>query len=468
MEVCANSGAQIDQDINNVRARLLGGGDFWWSFKDGAYIAPKPREGEQGVSAFSGGGIWVGGFDQGLNMKLAAQSNRRGQSAAAEFWPGPLDESGMTDRTVCKKWDRHFRVTKDEILLHLKQIAAGNKNPDDIPSGVKRWPARGNPYFEETFGFSLPDRGLANFFDNNEDERYNPLDGDYPALYLHAPPNLATPDEMIFWVYNDEGGGAPHLLSQGAAMGMEVQATAFSFRTNDALNEMTFQHHQFINRGTDNLDSLFFAIWADPDLGCPFDDYVGCSIGPEITTPTRQMMYVYNADADDGTNCSCGGTPVYCADIPLLGLSLFNHPKDNNGNEVTMSSFMYINNGNTPPPGTQFPYNSLQYYRYMTGSWADGSPLTYGGIGKGGTKVTRYAFPDPPNDPQGWSMVTAKMPASDYQTVQSYGPFTMQPGQSHEMLFGVPFVASQQHPKPDMEPLFAADRLARVAIRRAL
>ncbi len=32
---CANSESAIDQEINNVRARLLGGGDCWWDFSNG-------------------------------------------------------------------------------------------------------------------------------------------------------------------------------------------------------------------------------------------------------------------------------------------------------------------------------------------------------------------------------------------------------------------------------------------------
>ncbi|MFN9712271.1 MAG: DUF1731 domain-containing protein [Planctomycetota bacterium] len=46
-DVCANSESQIDQSINNVRARLLGGGDCWWDFNDGRYVVPK-RLAEEG------------------------------------------------------------------------------------------------------------------------------------------------------------------------------------------------------------------------------------------------------------------------------------------------------------------------------------------------------------------------------------------------------------------------------------
>ena len=38
---CDNAIAQIDQAINNVRARLTTGGDVWWNSNDGRYIVPK-------------------------------------------------------------------------------------------------------------------------------------------------------------------------------------------------------------------------------------------------------------------------------------------------------------------------------------------------------------------------------------------------------------------------------------------
>ena len=38
--VCAGASDQIDIEINNVRARLLGAGDCWWNYDEGRYIVP--------------------------------------------------------------------------------------------------------------------------------------------------------------------------------------------------------------------------------------------------------------------------------------------------------------------------------------------------------------------------------------------------------------------------------------------
>jgi hypothetical protein len=72
-DVCANSESLIDQAINNVRARLMGGGDCWWNLTNGRYIVPKvdPASGQPEVSSIFAGAVWLGGIDPGKNLKLA-------------------------------------------------------------------------------------------------------------------------------------------------------------------------------------------------------------------------------------------------------------------------------------------------------------------------------------------------------------------------------------------------------------
>ena len=79
-EICANSEAQADQEINNVRARLLAGGDCWWDLSDGRYIVPKVAIGSglPEVSSIFAGSVWLGGIDPGGNLKLACQDYRSG------------------------------------------------------------------------------------------------------------------------------------------------------------------------------------------------------------------------------------------------------------------------------------------------------------------------------------------------------------------------------------------------------
>jgi hypothetical protein len=456
-DVCANAEDQIDQDINNVRARLLGGGDCWWDFTDGRYIVPKVdvSTGQAEVSSIFAGSVWLGGIDPAGNLKLACQDYRSGSNN--EFWPGPLSELGITEQFTCDNWDRHFRVTGEEIRKHLSNLSKGSLSPGDIPRGVKGWPAKGNPFFVDVWGFDLPftQQALAGFFDKDDDGLYNPLKGDYPSIEIRGCALDKYPDEMIFWVYNDHGGGQPHGNTNGRAIQMEVQVQAFGYQTTDELNDMTFQRYKLINRATERIDSTFFAMWTDPDLGCALDDYIGCDT-------SKDLMYVYNQDPVDGQpGATCDGTPTYGSKVPILGVDYFRGPLDSTGAELPMSSFVYYNNTiGVQPAGTTDPTAPQEFYNYLTGTWKDGQPYTYGGNGKGGNIPVKFVFTEPPNDPTGWSMCTANLPFGDRRTLQASGPFTLLPGAVNELIIGVPWVPDIDYPCPDMEGLFRADKLA--------
>ncbi|MEZ4918829.1 MAG: hypothetical protein R2792_06940 [Saprospiraceae bacterium] len=457
---CTSSTSQIDLAVNNVRARLLGGGDCWWSEAGGRYIVPKVNTlaGEKEVSSLSGGGVWIGGLDPAGNLKIAAQENPRLDST--DFWPGPLNYLGTTEQFTCANWDRHFRVTSEEIREHLMNLSAGNLNASDIPEGVKGWPARGNPFFNEMWGFDLPftNQALAGFYDADDDGNYNPLNGDFPAVEIRGGNFDRYPDEIIFWIYNDEGGGNNHSASQAAPIHMEIQAQAFAFATLDELNDATFIRYKLINRATERIDSCYMAFWADPELGCPYDDYIGVDT-------SKGLMYVYNQDAIDGlTGCFCSNINTYCEDVPILGIDFLRGPLDTFGEELLMSSFVYYFQPGIgdPPAGMTRPWYPNEYYNYLTGSWRDGTPLTYDNSGYApqdpNAVKTKFAFSSPPNDAMGWSMCNDLQLGHDVATLQTAGPFTLLPGAVNELIVGIPWVKEADYPCPDLEYLFRADK----------
>ena len=465
--------AQIDQDVNNVRARLTTGGDVWWDRGDGKYVVPKVPLGQTEVSSIFAGAVWLGGFDTGGSLKTACQTygNNGGNS---DFWPGPLTpDAGTTTKEVCSNWDKFFEVSGQEIKEHLSLWqAALDGGPayteDMIPAGVKGWPGRRNEFFFSVHRFGLPDtdQGLAGFFDQDGDGYYEPLDGDFPTIEIRGceefPPQF--PDEMIFWIYNDDGGGAIHGETNGIAIRMEVQVQAFGYATNDQINDMTFQRYKLINRAKEDIDSTFFAMWVDADLGCYLDDYVGCDI-------ERSMAYTYNQDAEDGQpGITCpGGVATYGTEIPIIGIDYFRGPQDENGNELGMSSFTYFNNNiGGPPPGTTDPATDVEFYRYLSGSWKDGTKFTFGGDAYDpvSTNYIDFAFVSDPNDANGWSMCRPGpefpngLPPYDRRTVQASGPFTLQPGAVNELIIGAVWVPNLDYPCPDISKLQFADDLA--------
>lgn len=472
---CTTAQEQIDQDVNNVRARLTTGGDVWWDRSNGSYVVPKVANDETPVSSIYAGAVWLGGIDPGGNLKVACQTYGN-QGNDSDFWAGPIDPvSGQTSKDTCDNWDRFFVVTGQEVNEHLFRLKNREDNgvpytEDQIPLGVKGWPGRANPFFEEINFFSLPttDQGLAGFWDENGDNVYSPLDGDYPIIEIRGcldkdqlPP---PPDQMIFWIYNDAGDfGNVHGQTEGDKIKMEVQVQAFGYASDDEINNMTFQRYKLINRAQEDIDSTYFAMWVDADLGCAFDDFVGCDTA-------RSLAYIYNADAADGiSGVSCDGTPTYELDIPIVGIDYFRGPLDENRNEIGMSSFTYYNNGNQgQPPGTEDPQVAIEYYRYLSGSWRDGSPFEAGGDGyQEGTTPINYAFPSPPNGNANtdWSCCHPSAGAQpldplDRRTIQASGPFLLQPGAVNELIIGVVWVADQVYPCPKLNTLLFADETA--------
>jgi len=485
---CQPSLAQYDLEINNVRARLLTGGDMWWDLQNGSYIVPNPAPGFPEVSAIFASGIWIGGVDPNGALKLAGVTYRTLNAAnnATDYFPGPLDEDGQTSADICNDWDRHFVVKGDNIKMHLANYNASVENNEvypceSIPDDVKYWPGRGNPFWNQKFDFDLPNQNLGEFFDMDSDGMYDPCNGDYPIVSQRGCGEIQTPDEIVFWIFNDNGGN--HVLTGATAIQMEIQAQAFAYNTQDEVNDMTFYRFKLINKASDDIRDCYFGIWTDPDLGCSEDDYIGCDV-------ERSLAYVYNEDALDGnpgTSCP-GGIATYGEDVPILGIDLFrgpNGPKvfcgvDSEGNkilcnpepgtgdadtlvELGMTSFSYQNRGvSNPPEGTQDPDIDFEFYNILKGKWKDGTSITYGGSGfdPASADTTRYVFSDPPSDPNGWSMCTADLPFDDRRTVQATGPLLLQPGAVNEMIFGVVFVPDANYPCPEINKLQFADDLA--------
>ncbi len=493
---CATSSGKTILDINNVRATLLVGGDIWWDGTRGQYVVPKPPEGSglDPVSSLYAGAVWIGGYDSGQNLKMAAQTYGT-NVGDTDFWPGPLTEIGTVGVDTCSQWDRFFEVSGANITQHIRLWQAALENgedeidPDLIPDDILGWPAQLNQFFFDVNQFELPvtDQGLAPFFDEDGDGAYEPHQGDYPIIEIRGCEELDIlpqyGDQMIFWIYNDAGG--VHSETGGIPIQMEIQVEAFSYETNDEINNMSFYRYKLINRALDQIDSCFFAMWIDPDLGCALDDYIGCDT-------SRSMMYVYNSDALDGeSSCNdCDGAFTYCTNIPILGVDYFRGPlgpknfcnginaDDGLCNpslgqiedpdtivELGMSSFTYYNNGSTQPPppdGTEDPGSAPEHYNYLSGSWRDGLRFTYGGNGHNpaSTDYINYAFTEAPNDITGWSMCQEGLADGDRRTVQASGPFRLDPGAINELIIGAVWVPDIDYPCPSISKLTFADDIA--------
>ncbi|MEI7801205.1 MAG: T9SS type A sorting domain-containing protein [Bacteroidota bacterium] len=433
---CKPATAQIDMNINNVRARLMNGGDMWWDLNNSAkYEIPKVPVGstDPRVSSLFAGSVWIGGIDQGGQLKIAAGTYRQNGN---DFFPGPLDANGEVDQATCTEFDKQWQVLGSEIDEFRSHFTAVGQTLDPalIPQNILEWPANNNPNNQ-----IVGNRDLAPFYDYDGNGEYDPTLGDFPVIN-HDFQNYA--DQMIWWVYNDKGN--IHTETGGQAIGMEVQTLAFAFKTTDEIDNMTFYKYVLLNKATTLIDSVYMGQWVDPDLGCYLDDYIGCDT-------SRGLGIIYNADALDQP-CPVG----YGDQPPLLGVDYFKGPLDENGEELGMTKFLYYNNDFTSIGN---PENASHYYGYLSGSWKDGTPFTQGGNGHGGSVPTDFVFPDAPNNPTGWSECAENNTPADRRFVESTGAFKLLPGASNEIIIGVVWVRPPigTYPCPSFSLLQTAD-----------
>lgn len=492
---CVPANTSTYLELNNVSALIHTAGNLWQipgqNFSH--YEVPK----NSGIMALFASALWLGGKDVNGQLKLAALRYRNGN----DYWTGPLTiGNATTNSETCEQYDRHFITTQDEVRefrawfnagIYDQQNGTNTQNEQypnySVPDIIKEWPAHGDVEAGQ-------DYYLAPFYDRDEDGEYNWENGDYPWYDLDKEIDCRTErtvsifgDQNLWWVINDKGN--IHTESGGDPIGMEIRAQAFSFATNDEVNNMTFYNYELINRSTQTLYDTYFGLMIDVALGGPLDDYVGCDVN-------RGLGYSYNGasfDPDVNGYLGYGDAP------PAVGVDFFEGPyQDDDGidnaigigpNEALngigygdsivdnerfgMRRFLYYNNtGGGADINTTDPQNAIDYYNYLSGYWKDGTHFIYGGNGHtsgGGDPNVEADFMFPGDtDPQGWGTggipqpvwteQTAGNPPYDRRFAQSAGPFVLKPGAVNNITMGVVWARSgQADPFSSVKSLQRAD-----------
>ncbi len=444
-----NPGSSVtDLAVNNVRTTILISGDMWWDLQNNPkYEIPKGS----GKHSLFAGALWIGGIDGGGQLKVAAMTYRQDGN---DFWPGPLDNNASITEPVCEQYDKHYKITRQEV----EQFIAGGP----LTPNILNWPGNGPD--------GLP---LAPFKDLNSDGVYEPQSGEYPLYVLDGDNgdclNEIYGDQTLWWVFNDRGN--IHTETGAESIGLEIRAQAFGFSTNDEVNNMTFYHYIVKNRSTYQLNQTYFGQWVDPDLGNFNDDLVGCDV-------PRGLGYCYNGDLDDESITGYGLNP------PAIGVDFFQGPladpfdginndkdsfPDEPGEKIIMSKFVYYNNDWTQMGN---PENATHYYGYLKGFWKDGLPMTYGGNGYNGNYNCDFMFPGDSDHEWEWgtggTFGNQATPQQDWfdpeplrgdrRFLQSAGPFTLKPGQVNYITTGVMWArANGGGPLASVDLLKAAD-----------
>jgi len=376
-----------------IEAILPVRGDLFFDSREAGFrISTEP--GQPKTTTVFAAGLWLGGIDDGGAFKVAAQTYGA-SNGRYDFYPGPLDDQGLTDSATCQQFNRAWLVQRHEVEAHIEDHAQDGVIDRPI-TAVYAWPGLGNPFFEAYNGFELPGYAgeLAPFQDVNGDGMYNPAGGDYPRLE-----DVPYIPEFIHWTIFNDNGDIHRQTTAPEPIQAEIQLTTFALSCTELplLDRTIFTQYKVFNRAVEPIDSFYHGFWSDTDLGRPEDDYIG-------SYPNGHAVFTYNADSIDGFGDQCffGQYPdFFCNRIPVQSHIFLDRD---------LSKFTYYQNSafGNPPPAVTDPKNFIEYYLYLSGAWRDGSPLAFGGSGYvPGGDPTDFAFPDDPRDPDGWSMRTS-------------------------------------------------------------
>jgi Secretion system C-terminal sorting domain len=354
--------------------------------------SPLAYRDEEGRPILFAASLWIGAqFDGFLSMAASMLE-------PSEFWPGPLDENGLSP-AYCSPYDRIFAVGKDDILEYDR---AGV-----VTDNLRDWPAwAGAPVVD---GDGIPDN-------------YNLAAGDRPAL---------LGDRMLWWVMNDRGGN--HAASEAMPIQVQVETTAFAYDVPGVLGRSTFYRYRIKRMGIFPFIQAHVGLFVRAGLGNQQDDYVGADT-------SLSMGFVYNADNfDEG---AFGPSP------PAVGVGILRGSgpdlsDDSNPRALDtrrMTSFLgYKDLCDLCDPFPGGP--GVGFYNMMQGRWPWGTPVTFGGRGQDqGGEQSKFMYTGEPGEHWSEANIDGSGQGSTpgfRKMVLSTGPYTLVPGAESEVVFAI-------------------------------
>jgi hypothetical protein len=376
-------------DTNNIKTNINHDGDLFSFNTDRSFEFPKGS----GSHTIYASNIWIGSLNPNLNLYVSAEDYWYGQ----DFTSGPVGNV-MWSPPYNNRYKRVWKISSAVIQNHITNYSNTNYV---VPQSIADWPGNGNISNGEA-------PKLAPYSDVNNNNTYDPVNGDYP---------LIRGDQAIYFITNDLA--TPHDATGGQPLGIEIHGMAYQCycASDPILSNTVFVNYVIINRSQRTYENLYIGSWTDGEIGDGYDDHTG-------SDSVLNMYYFYNGDNDDGL------PPWgYGLNPPAQGVKFLNQP---------MSSYMYISGNNTV---TSYPTAPYHYYLYAAGYWKDGSQLTYGDDGWGGQNISNYMFSGDPLSGTGWTENNLGNPPGQRRGIGGTGPFTLTPGGKHCM--DLAFIASR-------------------------
>lgn len=308
------------------------------------------------------------------------------------------------DGTAADPNDPKHRIYKVRLV---DALSYANMNPGErtrLRKDFEEWPADlGAPYTDA---------------DNNGS--YNP---NFDA-WVNGDENADSPwfigDEVLWFVSNDLDGSRTSNLYGTAPIGVEVQTLVWGYNQTGPLGNMVFAKYTVINRGTDDLEEAYFALWSDPDLGDAGDDLVG------IDT-TLSLGFCYNGLAHDDVYGIPPATGYDFFQGPVVkgepeDEAIYNFEKLAGWKNLEVSSFaFYINSDPVyQDPDMGVPEGAIQMYNYLQSKLYDGQPF----IDPTTNEEVKVTLAGDPITKTGWIDGIVNAP-DDRRMLMTTGPFTL-------------------------------------------
>ncbi len=387
--------------INNVLMWISNNGDgspdpvtdgnvFYW---------PGGRRATQSA-IFEDGLLWGGLIDG--EVRVGGSTYRAGLQAGKILPDGTADDPSLEKYRIYKI-RKDFKTLRPTDLISQEEIDRYQRDYDE-------WPVEDGAPWVDKDGDGVFTRGVDSV--------------------------QFVGDEVLWFVSNDLDENRTTFLYGTAPFGLEMQSTTFAFNKTGDLGDIVFKKYMLINKGSNTIEDMVLGYWSDTDLGDANDDFTG-------SDTNLVLGYTYNGTNEDN---------IYGSPPPAVGYDFFQGPiVPSTGDSAKflgtwrqgfknlgLTSFtLYINGSNVfPDPPLGNAQGSIEMYNYMTSKIFNGDPFIDPNTGQ---EVKYVVTGDPVRgigwyEGDGWPGGPAP---GDRRHLMSSGPFTMQPGDTQEVVVGI-------------------------------
>ncbi|MDD5361660.1 MAG: T9SS type A sorting domain-containing protein [Ignavibacteria bacterium] len=359
---------QVKFDPNNISTWIQNTGIFDQDIRTNntpGFMWPK---GSNRFAIFTAG-LTIGTYIDG-QLKLAAASYH------GEYAPGYVSTTGGVPVPVTNSNFKLYKISSDDSTSY-DYLNWGNMAPYGAP-----------------------------YVDKNHNGQFD------PGIDI---PGIKDAPQTVFICMTD-GFPENHTQSEGFSGGTapifsEIHLTAWGYNI-DGQNDVQYLRYEIINKSTKAWNNTVMGLAADPDLGSPSDDYIGCDT-------LLNLGYCYNGDNMDGN----GSPPTYGTNPPAVGFEYllsplyytgnpndvvvyYNPPGSTNRIEKTgykqfgMTSFVYFSpSGSGSTACETDPTLPIEAYRFLSGIKKDGAPWFHP-LTK---QRTKKVYPGNPETESGWT-----------------------------------------------------------------